>query len=227
MEYLEAIAERGFAPIPRLFREPEITALLGNIAESNLPRTRAGVRHALRCPQILALAKDARLVEVASEILGGAAFPYRASLFEKLPTANWLTVWHQDTALPVRERRDLPGWGPWSVKGGVEYGHAPASALRKMISLRVHLDESTDRNGPLRVLPGTHNLGVLTADQIRDLATRIRPVTWGSRKGGVVAMRPLLVHSSTKSQTPEYRRVLHVEYATETKIAAGIELAVM
>jgi hypothetical protein len=45
----------------------------------------------------------------------------RATLFDKSPTANWLVVWHQDTALPVQERREAPGWGPWSVKDGVIY----------------------------------------------------------------------------------------------------------
>jgi hypothetical protein len=58
------------------------------------------------------------------KILGPEALPFRATLLDKSPTSDWLVVWHQDTALPLRERRELPGWGPWSVKEGVIYALA-------------------------------------------------------------------------------------------------------
>ena len=76
---------------------------------------------------------------IARETLGGEAFPFRATLFDKSPIANWLVVWHQDTALPLQERREAPGWGPWSVKDGVIYAHAPESALSQVLALRLHL----------------------------------------------------------------------------------------
>jgi len=69
----------------------------------------------MRLPAVAAAARDTRLVEIARKTLGGEAFPFRATLFDKSPAANWLVVWHQDTALPLRERREAPGWGPWSV----------------------------------------------------------------------------------------------------------------
>ena len=77
----------------------------------------------------------------------------RATLFDKSPDSNWLVVWHQDTALPLVERKDLPGWGPWSTKEGVLYAHAPSQALSQVLALRVHLDDSTSVNGPLRCSP--------------------------------------------------------------------------
>src|SRR5713101_4352038 len=119
------------------------------------------MRHAMRHPAVAALAQDRRLLDVARGVLGWEAFPCRATLFDKSPHANWLVVWHQDTALPLRKRRNEPGWGPWSVKENVIYAHAPASALSRVVAVRVHLDDSTAHNGSLRVLPGTHMLGVL------------------------------------------------------------------
>ena len=147
-------------------------------------------------------------------------------MFEKTTDANWLVVWHQDTALPLRRREETPGWGPWSVKEGVIYAHAPASALSQVLALRVHLDDSTSRNGPLRVLPATHMLGVLSDDAIHQLAQDIVPVECCVPRGGIVAMKPLVVHSSSKSQSECARRVLHIEYAASTAIAGGLELAV-
>jgi len=158
-----------------------------------------GVPHALQHASVAAMARGSRLLGIAQEILGSKAFPFRATLFDKSPKANWLVVWHQDTALPLRDRRELPGWGPWSVKEGVNYAHAPASALCRVLALRVHLDHSTARNGPLRVLPGTHKLGVLSDEVIHQLAAQVSAVDCLVPRGGVLAMRPLLIHSSSKS----------------------------
>jgi ectoine hydroxylase-related dioxygenase (phytanoyl-CoA dioxygenase family) len=165
-------------------------------------------------------------LRIATEILGDGAFPYRATLFDKSATANWLVVWHQDTALPLRERHEVPGWGPWSMKEGVNYAHAPADALEQVLALRVHLDDSTSENGPLRVLPGTHTFGVLTDEQIHDLSLKITEVECLVGKGGVLAMRPLIVHASSKAWSEIPRRVLHVEYARPSALCDGLELAI-
>ena len=152
--------------------------------------------------------------------------PFRATLFDKSPVSNWLVVWHQDTALPFCERRDKSGWGPWSVKDGINYAHAPARALERTIALRVYLDDSVVDNGPLRVLPGTHKLGVLTDDEIQMKAKQTPAVDCLVRRGGVLAMRPLIVHASSKSSIDLPRRVLHVEYATSRLMDEGMELAI-
>ena len=152
--------------------------------------------------------------------------PFRATLFDKSPVSNWLVIWHQDTALPFRERRDKSGWGPWSVKDGVNYAHAPARALERTIALRVHLDDSAVDNGPLRVLPGTHKLGVLTDDEIQMKAEQTPAIDCLVWRGGVLAMRPLIVHASSKSSSELPRRVLHVEYATSRFMDDGMELAI-
>jgi ectoine hydroxylase-related dioxygenase (phytanoyl-CoA dioxygenase family) len=158
--------------------------------------------------------------------LGSAPIPFRATLFDKSADANWLVAWHQDTALPLRRRVEADGWGRWSVKAGVLYAHGPASALAQVVALRVHLDDSTTSNGPLRVLPGTHRLGLLTDEDIAALHRDIAPVECLSPVGGVVAMRPLVVHASSKSREARPRRVLHIEYATTVELAPHIELAV-
>jgi ectoine hydroxylase-related dioxygenase (phytanoyl-CoA dioxygenase family) len=225
LSWLEPIQKQGFAIIPRILEPEEIDGLLNEFRCVNLPRSRAGMRHTMRLPAIAAMARDARLMGIAQETLGGNAFPFRATLFDKSPTANWLVVWHQDTALPLQERREASGWGPWSVKEGVIYAHAPQSALSQVLALRVHLDDSTAENGPLRVLPGTRTLGVLTDEALHDLSTQIAAVDCLVSRGGVLAMRPLIVHASSKSQSDAPRRGLHIEYAVSPVIADGFALA--
>lgn len=128
--------------------------------------------------------------------------------------------------MPLRERREAPGWGPWSVKDGVNYAHAPAKVLEQVLALRVHLDDSTAANGLLRVLPGTHTFGVLTDEAIHTLSKKVAAVDCPVPRGGVLAMRPLIVHASSKSQVENPRRVLHIEYAASAAVADDLELAV-
>lgn len=222
----QSVEERGFTVIPDVLTPMEVAQLLEECRQLMSHRSRAGVRHALRHAPIAALARDSRLAAIAQDILGDKTFPFRATLFDKSQNANWLVVWHQDTALPLRERRDVPGWGPWSRKENVIYAHAPTSALCQVLALRVHLDDSTAQNGPLRVLPGTHKLGVLSDDAVHELAAKIPATDCLVPKGGVLTMRPLLIHSSSKSQAPLPRRVLHIEFAASPHIAEGLELAI-
>jgi len=225
-EYSTFIREHGYAIISDVISVEEVKGLTEWSSRRDIPRSKAGIRHALKYPEVGCLARDPRLIKLASAALKGNAFPYRATLFDKSPNTNWLVVWHQDTALPVHGKRDVVGWGPWSIKDGVTYAHAPAGALATVIALRVHFDDSTESNGPLRVLPGTHNLGVLTDDQLHHLGKQSSPIECCVARGGVMAMSPLIVHSSAKSQSNAPRRVLHIEYATETMLEGNLKLAI-
>jgi ectoine hydroxylase-related dioxygenase (phytanoyl-CoA dioxygenase family) len=224
MTWLARIDADGFAILPTVFSRAYVDRILHEVIQLSPARSRAGVRHALALNPVAEIARHSLLIEIARGVLGDDALPYRATLFEKSAAANWLVVWHQDTALPLRSRLDVHGWGPWSVKERVLYAHAPTSALSQVLALRVHLDNSTADNGPLRVLPRTHNLGVLSDCSIHELSTRIAPFDCVAPKGGVVAMRPLIVHASSKSPIEMPRRVVHIEYAASESIADPLQL---
>jgi len=223
--FKNAVNQFGFAILPSVIGPSEADAVLRELDAATLHRSRAGARHILRQPAVERIATDERILNLAREVLGRNAVPFRATLFDKSPSSNWLVVWHQDTALPLREKRETPGWGPWSVKDGVTYAHAPASALEQVLALRVHLDNSTDLNGPLRVLPGTHTRGVLTDEELQALDSQTAAVACIAAKGGVIAMRPLIAHASSKSQSPLPRRVLHIEYSAIAQFENGLRLA--
>src|SRR5882724_7866233 len=222
----EGVDQNGFAIVRNVLSSQDIARILDDLQDATLRRSRAGVRHAFDSAGIARFSRNSQLLQIAQEILGDSAFPFRATLFDKSSAANWLVVWHQDTALPIQERHETPGWGPWSVKEGVIYAHAPAEALSQVLALRVHLDDSTSDNGPLRVLPATHKFGVLNDDAMHLLAEQVPPVDCLVPRGGVLAMRPLLVHASSKSQVAARRRVLHIEYAASTILAEELLLKV-
>jgi len=225
LSHLSAVEDAGFAVLSSVLDSDTVCQLGENLRAGSLRRSKAGVRHALQNPAVAAIAHDPRLLTIAREVLGPRTAPFRATLFDKSPESNWLVVWHQDTALPLRKKQETPGWGPWSVKDGITYAHAPAGALAQILALRVHLDDSLARNGPLRVLPGTHTLGVLSDESIHELAARVPPADCLVSRGGILAMRPLIVHASSKSQSAIPRRVLHIEYAASLFTEEGLELA--
>lgn len=216
----------GYSIYEQVFERSDMARTVAELGTAEMERTKAGARHVLRVPIVRELAGDRRLARIASQFVGPAPVAFRATFFDKSRSANWLVVWHQDTALPLRRRFDDAEWGPWSTKAGVLYAHAPARALEQIVALRVSLDDSTVSNGPLRVLPNTYRRGVLADEEIEKLAREIAAVDCLAPSGGVIAMRPLTLHSSSKSTDDQPRRVLHIEYAAAVHLGSGVELAV-
>lgn len=216
---------QGYSIYPQVFGRSDIACVLEALSDEGLERTRAGARRALTVPAVQRLAADSRLLDIARPFVGPAPIPFRATLFDKSPSANWLVAWHQDTALPLCDKFDDAEWGPWSTKAGVMHAHAPAWALETIVALRVSLDDSTATNGPLKVLPDSHRDGVFSDEQIAQLSRQKRSVDCVAPLGAVVAMRPLIVHASSKSTDHRPRRVLHIEYAATLSLGNQIELA--
>ena len=107
------------------------------------------------------------------------------------------------------------------------YALAPAWALKRVVALRVHLDASTPDNGPLRVIPNSHEAGILSPTAIHRLTIARAADTCVVGRGGIMAMSPLLLHSSVKACSDEPRRVIHFEYAGSLDLAMGLRLCVV
>ncbi|MCU1261969.1 MAG: protein involved in biosynthesis of mitomycin antibiotics/polyketide fumonisin [Bryobacterales bacterium] len=217
----------GYAITSACLATNECDKIANALSAGAVARSRAGARHLMANPIVAALANSDRLIELAEEWVGGMAVPFRATLFEKSRRTNWLIPWHQDTALPLTTRFERKGWGPWSEKAGATYAHAPDWALSRVVALRVHLDDSNADNGALRVIPGSHIQGVLTDQGVLRYVSTHAEVACLTQRGGVIAMRPLLIHSSSKVQSIEPRQVLHIEYADSLNLGDDIQLAVV
>lgn len=152
------LANAGFELTQSVFMRAELEAL-------ELSGGDAGVRSLLDVGRIREFARDERLLRIA----GPGAFAVRAILFDKSSDANWALGWHQDSSIAVMERADVEGFGPWTTKDEVPHAIAPVALLESMISLRVHLDDCGEDNGPLRVIAGSHRFGRMSAAQISTL----------------------------------------------------------
>lgn len=204
-----ALFERqGYAVLAQLFSENECRALDAEL-ETATPRS-AGTRNLLDAPWCAALARELR--SRLHELLPADTVAVQCTLFEKSAQTNWLVPSHQDLSIPIRERTGHPALSGWSEKEGTLYVQPPASALEQLIAVRLHLDDCGNEDGPLKVVAGSHRFGRLPEEKALEMKKILGEQTCCVGRGGALLMRPLLLHSSSKSAGAGRRRVLHFIY---------------
>lgn len=137
----------------------------------------------------------------------------RLIAFDKSPAANWFVPWHQDRTIAVERRAAVAGYGRWTLKDGAVHVEPPVDVLRQMVTLRIHLDDCDEDNGPLECLIGSHRHGRLDRAGINEAVATCEARVCLAVRGDILAMRPLTVHRSQRARLPARRRVLHLEYA--------------
>lgn len=198
----------GFVIVPRVLDQAAYEALCNLLGDAE----GAGTRGILRMPEVMQLA-ESLLADLVRPYLPAKPIPVRGIFFDKRPETNWLVAWHQDLTLALKERVEVPGFGPWSLKEGVPHVQPPVGLLAQMLSVRLHLDDADSTNGALRVLAGTHQLGRLNAEAIQNCRETRQEVCCEAKAGDALLIRPLLLHASSRSISERRRRVLHIEFA--------------
>lgn len=151
--------------------------------------------------------------------LGTQAGLVRVLYFDKPPDRSWSLPWHKDLTIAVKDNQ-LPA-GPFShptTKAGVAHVEASTPILQNMLTLRLHLDDVDESNGPLSVAVGSHLSGKSAGDQ-----GTIQKVIVS--RGDLLAIRPLVAHSSQASApgNQRHRRILHFEFAGDPQLPAGFQ----
>ena len=167
------------------------------------------------CPTaVLGALRQSGLVKIVQSLCGPNSRLVRAAAFAKSANANWFVPWHQDRTIAVRARQEIGGFSKWTVKKDIPHTEAPIELLSRMLTIRIHLDDTSRDRGPLEVLPGTHTKGRLNRGQIAAIVAS-QPTTMCTAKAGdVLLMRPLLVHRSLRT-SGQQRRVLHLEFSPD------------
>lgn len=161
-------------------------------------------------PGMAALLFTPRLKKILSDYGPPKAFVSKSIYFDKPGRSNWFVAYHQDLTVSLLEKPDMePGWGPASAKDGYYAVQPPAGLLEQNLTIRIHLDDTDESNGALRVIPGAHRQGITR----RPAVPVAQEVTCCVKKGGLMLMRPLLWHASSHSTGDRGRRVIHLEFS--------------
>lgn len=189
---------------------------------SKLPNDKAGIRLHSDAELSSILSNSCAIHEIASASLNTPCRPVRAVLFEKSAKANWTLGWHQDRTIVVKRQLETTGYGPWTVKSGLQHVEPPFALLQNMVTLRIHIDDVDEQNAPLIVSPGTHKLGRITEDRIRATVNMHGSALCCAAAGDVWIYATPILHASASSQSDRRRRVLQVDYSAD-KLPNGLE----
>ncbi|WP_433272790.1 phytanoyl-CoA dioxygenase family protein [Actinosynnema sp. CS-041913] len=234
---LKAFRRNGFVACATGFTGAEVR-VLRELAEAEFDRDSAarvlekdgrtvrGVHGSQRVNADFArLVRDPRLLGPATAVLGGPAYVHQFKINAKKAMRGDVWPWHQDFIF-------------WNRADGMRDA--------RMVNVAVLLDEATDVNGPLLVIPGTHLLGTL------EPAARERPRTWESHlsadleyafdapkiaeltadreivpikgeAGAVFLFDPQLVHGSGTNMAPHDRRIVLVTYNHVDNVPDAVE----
>jgi hypothetical protein len=187
-------------------------------------RQRAGAVYAARnvlqlCPIAQTCWRTPLLLQLLQQELGSECGLVRALYFDKPPDQTWALPWHKDLTIAVADDRHAPGYSRPRLRAEVFHTEPPVEVLEQMLTLRIHLDPATDRNGALSVISGSHRSG----KQLDFRGLRSHLVACDA--GDVLAMRPLLVHGSGRSAADcrDHRRVLHLEFARSPTLPGHVQ----
>jgi hypothetical protein len=213
----DQFSEQGYVLLPALLQAGECDAL-GLQLEDGVAAapSRAGTRCLLSQPWCRALAARLQRHAALAGLLPAGGRAVQCTSFRKSTTRNWAVPLHQDLSIPVAARVHDPWLRGWSEKEGGLYVQPPADLLQQLVALRLHVDDCRAEDGPLRVVPGSHRLGVLDDAALLQAAAHARHVgaeaVCAAPRGSALVMRPLLLHGSSRATGTSARRVLHFVY---------------
>jgi ectoine hydroxylase-related dioxygenase (phytanoyl-CoA dioxygenase family) len=225
------IAREGFAILSGVYSAEEVRSIIAELSrvldashnKLGSIRNSEGVTYAARnvmtiWPPVITMWRRPVLLGILQAILGTQYGLVRVLYFDKPPEQSWCLPWHKDMTIAVREnQRPSSQFTKPTRKAGIPHVEAPQEVLEGMLTARIHLDDVTQENGPLRVAPGSHVLGkTLRIDEADASSVLVAG-------GDVLLMRPLLAHCSPHSDpgTARHRRTLHLEFAASKDLPEG------
>jgi ectoine hydroxylase-related dioxygenase (phytanoyl-CoA dioxygenase family) len=215
----EEILSEGFTIVDNVFTGEEIDNLLSTIsqADTSKPTFRKtndlfAIRQFFKeFPSTIDMVFNARLTSLISALFGDDYFVVKAIYFDKPGNSNWFVSYHQDLTISVDKKTEIEGFGPWTIKQNQYAVQPPLYILEDNFTIRIHLDKTNEENGALRIVPKSHSKGIYRPRAID--WTIETPITCNAVKGGIMFMKPLLLHSSGRTTNNNKRRVLHIEFS--------------
>lgn len=216
--YFDALNANGFVIIPEIYRASEISAIGELIDSAHDGEILTGERRFLnRTPHVLDLLLNDNLRTLLKAVAPDF-FVIKSIYFDKSPQANWFVSWHQDKIIFVKNKIEIPGFRNWTQREN-EYGVQPtAEILGNIVSARIHLDTADSTNGALKVIPHSHSESSSRNVSFSDNDAVVCEVP----AGGVMLMKPLLFHASSRSASAQPRRVIHLEFCS-IELPEGLE----
>ncbi|MGH1437342.1 MAG: phytanoyl-CoA dioxygenase family protein [Lewinella sp.] len=213
--------QEGYEIIEAVYSTKEVNTIL-EITESKNLENKFGIREfLLDHPDVSNKVFTKKLMEIIERVSPKCNKSIKSIYFDKPPSANWIVNWHQDLTINLTEKKETLFFKNWRIKDERVVVQPDIEMLESIFTIRIHLDDCMKENGALRVIEKSHNQGVIDIKEwVKNKAgvERICEVN----KGGVIIMKPLILHSSKRTENQQNRRVIHIEF-TEKELPNGLK----
>lgn len=212
------LEDNGYSIISSLFSNIEVTQILNCIENAHQDgnsflktKDLFAIRQFVNnVPLLTHLLFNENLTELISCCSESEYFLTKAIYFDKPSASNWFVAYHQDLSISVDQKANLDNYNNWTFKKG-QYGvQPPIEILEDTITVRIHLDKTSEHNGALKVIPKSHLKGIIRKES-KDW-TLDNEYICEVDKGGVMLMKPLTLHASNRTTDGKRRRVIHLEF---------------
>lgn len=211
--------ENGFLKLENIYSINEIEQLISLIekADNHNPTFRKtkdlfAIRQFHKeVPSTLSILLNKNLKKIIQAIDGNDYFISKSIYFDKPKESNWFVAYHQDLTISVDQKMPLEGFQNWTNKQNQFAVQPPLSILENNFTIRIHLDDTTHENGALKVIEKSHLKGIYRPENI-DFTTE-KETFCEVKKGGIMLMKPLLLHASNRTTNQQRRRIIHIEFS--------------
>jgi len=219
MKQTEELIENGFAIINDIYSLTEIEKILNVIENTNSDKDTFrksndlfAIRQFLKeVPSISKFVFNDKLTSVLKNLFGDKYFAVKSIYFDKPQSSNWYVSYHQDLTISVDKKVEVEGFGFWTTKHNQFSVQPTLNILQNIITIRIHLDNTDENNGALKVISKSHRQGIYRPETID--WTKEKEQVCSVKKGGIMLMKPLLLHSSGRTTNNQQRRVIHIEFS--------------
>lgn len=213
------ILDYGFSIVNDIYSVDEVKEILAAIEKADTSKETFrkssevfAIRQCLKeIPELIQLVFNTRLKYLIHEVMGNDYFVVKSIYFDKPETSNWYVAYHQDLTISVDKKVELENFGPWTTKHHQFAVQPPIELLENITTIRIHLDDTDENNGALRVIPRSHLKKIYRPETINWEVEQ--EVCCSVNQGGVMLMKPLTLHSSGRTTNGKKRRVIHIEFS--------------
>lgn len=219
IKHMHGLSDRGFTIIEDIYTADEIAEILAVIHHADKKNATFrksedlfAIRQFLKeLPETASLIFNTKLRAVVAHLFGNSYFVVKSIYFDKPAKSNWYVSCHQDLTISVDRKSEIENFGPWTVKQNQFAVQPPLDILENNFTIRIHLDETDENNGALKVIERSHLKGICRPETIERNVEKetVCPVP----AGGIMIMKPLLLHSSGRTTNDKSRRVIHIEFS--------------
>jgi ectoine hydroxylase-related dioxygenase (phytanoyl-CoA dioxygenase family) len=219
--YKSQLESCGFTTLENVFSSAQIERMLKLIGQADTSKGTFrktadlfAIRQFLKeVPEIDKLILNDKFKLLIHGLFGSDYFIVKSIYFDKPEQSNWFVSYHQDLTIAVDRKVELDDYSKWTVKQNQFSVQPPLDVLKQIYTIRIHLDDTDENNGALKVVPDSH---------LKDVY-RPQDIDWSKEtehicdvpKGGIMIMKPLLLHSSSRTTNNNKRRVIHIEFCNQ------------